>query len=251
MILENVEGLTEWNIPPAPDRIPGISAFIRLKDEAEYIIPALESVRWCDEIVIALQGVQTDGTAELVRDWSQDKDHMRVLEYPFDSVPNGPGHGKQQRGSVYERAYFYNWTLAQTTRTHALKWDGDMVALDDLGFRLRTVGAHNVRFYGAEIAKREGLILSGVRQRTPPETRLFRVTHNTYYETGPMCEVLTGISSCDTLSHPAFLHFKHAKAFASRIKAWPENWQEIDHFKAIRARDELGVAYKGEVPSVL
>lgn len=251
MIRESIERLTDWNIPAEHPRIPGLSAFIRLKDEAEYIIPALESIKgWCDEIVIALQGDQTDGTAELVRDWAKDKNKVRVLVYPFDSVPNGPGHDKQQRGSVYERAYFYNWTLAHTTRTHVLKWDGDMVALDDTGRRLRTTGAHNIAFYGAEIAQRDGLVLSR-RPHTSSEVRMFRVTPGTFYETGPMCERLVGVQQHDRMPHVAYLHFKHSKAFSSRIKAWPEGWQEMDHFKAIAARQELGEPYKGDIPSVL
>ena len=123
MILQNTERLADYDIRPdwAEGRRPGLAACVRLKDEADWAVPSLNSIApWCDEIVIALQGEQSDGTDVLVEDWANGRPQARVVRYPFDSLPNGPGHGDQPVGSVFERAYFYNWTLAQTRCSHAL-----------------------------------------------------------------------------------------------------------------------------------
>lgn len=261
MILENIEGFAEWSIRPdwAEGRAPGVSAFVRLKDEAEYVIPSLDSIAWCDEIVIALQGAQSDGTDALVDAWAHGRPHVRVFRYPFDSLPNGPGHGDQPRGSVRERAYFYNWTLAQTTRSHALKWDGDMVAVDGLEGLVRLVVEHPVGFRGAtmhgvEIADSAQFRMAPTR-KTASECRLFLVTPETFYESGPMCEILRGVSArpldWPDLEDPAFLHFKWAKARASAVKAWPDEYERIPHFQRLLDRARPCDAYEGPIPSAL
>jgi len=224
---------------------------VRLKDEAQYIEPALESIApWCDEIVIAFQGEQTDGTEQIVKRWASERENVSLHWYPFDSLPNGPGHGDQTAGSVHERAYFYNWTLAATACTHVIKWDGDMVAHDHAGALLRELMSENasVCFGGVDIVDDMQI---GERARCASEPRLFRVTAGTYYKTGPMCEVLVGGGDPCNVAEPLFLHFKWAKDPKSARKAWPDNWREMEHFRVINSRAVALSEYVGPVPSVL
>lgn len=257
MILENIEGLTEWNIPAGwhKNRKPGLSAMVRVKDEAEFCIPSLNSILgWCDEIVIALQGEQTDGTDRLITDWADGRSGVRVLFYPFDSVPNGPGHDNQKRGSVYERAYFYNWTLAQTTRTYAMKWDLDMVALPGLGDgvrRLMEEGASSVRFKGVDLVSLDPPVMS-VRPYTANEARVFRVTPDTYFSTGQLTEQFTiGHNVGPGFDAPMFLHFKWVKKLESATKAWPRHWRDCPHFQRVYGKHGAGGRYEGPWPEAL
>ena len=63
--------------------------------------------------MVALQGVQSDGTDELVQSWAYGKPKVRVYRYPFDSAPNGPGHDKRCSSVEASRAFFYNWTTGK------------------------------------------------------------------------------------------------------------------------------------------
>lgn len=227
MITENIEGLADWNIVMG-ERIPGISAMVRLKEEAEYVIRSLESILFCDEIVICLQGEQTDGTDVLVKEWAKGRDNIFVYEYPFDSLPNGPGHDKQPKGSVYERAYFYNWCLSKTTRSHVLKWDGDMVAVK---------GIENYLKGDLASIKGKHVYKSGKSREVVFGSCYFRVTPETYYITGPKCEDLT-IRKAPVVGGLSFIHYKWLKSEASITKAWPKNWREIEHFRNLRARSK-------------
>jgi|TARA_Y100000310_G_scaffold335800_2_gene418737 hypothetical protein len=132
-------------------------------------------------------------TDAIVQAWCKGhrKASPRIHIYPFQSQPNGPGHGDQIRGSIFERAYFYNWCLAKTTCSHVVKWDGDMVALDDAGQLLKEAMAQSdvVRFRGQDIVGpvEDGLHI-GARKWCPFDPRLYRVTADTYYQTGSHSE---------------------------------------------------------------
>lgn len=225
MRLSNIEGYEDWNIRPdwARDREPGISAFVRVRHEAEWIEKSLSSIDWCDEIVIAIHGEQEDGTDDIIRGWAEGRSHVRVMEYPFLSRPNGPGHDQQPKGSVHESAYFYNWTLSRTTRSHALKWDGDMVAFDWLEDRLRERCAAwgSVYFAGVDIAATEPLRVSLTHPLAASEPRLFRVSSSTYYETGLMTQTLRVPEPRFRIDEPGYLHFKWAKSPESQRSARP------------------------------
>lgn len=252
MILNNIEGLAEYDIPEdwAENRVPGLSAMLRLKNEAEYIRPCLEAiVDWFDEIVICLQPC-TDGTDEIVREYESDK--VKIYDYPFDSHPNGPGHDKYPEGSVYDRAYFYNWTLSKTTRTHVAKWDGDMVAMDWLA------GSVHELIHRYDIVRCKGVDICGdwfvsPHPHTANEPRFFRVTPETFYVQGKYCETFTQHHAKGfDIASPGYLHFKWAKSRASATKAWPDDWADIEHFVRIYNNKAHPVEkYVGEIPSPL
>jgi len=108
----------------------GLSAFVRCKNEEEYIVASLLSAyRVFDEIVVVLNN-STDRTRELVEDLMLDHPKIRLLDYPNECVPAGVGyHEKAIENPDGSLARYYNWCLEQTTFSHVCKWDGDMIAI--------------------------------------------------------------------------------------------------------------------------
>ena len=108
----------------------GISAFLRCRNEEEYIVASiLSSYRVFDEILVILNR-STDRTRELVEDLMTDHPKIRLADYPNDCAPAGPGYFELvQQDPQRSLAAYYNWSLAQTRFSHVCKWDGDMIAL--------------------------------------------------------------------------------------------------------------------------
>lgn len=223
---------------------------IRLKDEAEWIEPCLQSIRGIfDEVVICVQP-STDRTLEIVCDLADSK--TRIWEYPVLSWPNGEGYKYQDSTSINSRTYFYNWCLARTNYQHVCKWDGDMIAMDWLGEHLNKYICEydTVIFHGVDVV--QDLKHVGKRKYCAAEPRVFRVRLDTKYVNGLRCEQLqTPEGFTYRIQPPAFIHTKWAKSIKSATKAWPDDWKDQDHFKSIIKRAQPVEEYKGEYPSVL
>jgi len=232
-------------------RTPGLSAMLRVRNEAEWLAASLESIiEWCDEVVICVQP-SDDNTLDIADAYAYRYRHVSVYQYPFCSWPNGPGYREQNPNHPESRTYFYNWALEKTTRLHVLKWDGDMVAQDWLGDRLRKAvfndGKHFVRLEGINIAQVYPRMLISSQPVCPFEG-LFLVRDSTRFVNGQCSERLIGVDAGDVISK-AFLHFKWCKASARQ--AWPENWHEIEHFKKIDKRARATDPYLGDIPSAM
>lgn len=271
LYLKNREGLEEFNIPYNSwmCRKPGLSAMMRLGNEEEFIRPCIESIiDWFDEIVCTLQN-STDKTEEILRSFGSDK--IKIYHYPFDSVPNGPGHDEQPRGSVHERAYFYNWSLSKTRYQWVSKWDGDMVAMDGFGEWVHELIAERrhevICCAGINIVK-DLKHKSSVKPWTANEPRFFQVYPGVFYFTGRMCEDIhhpsfkngagfgekfdvTPGDRVHRMGRHGYLHFKHAKTDAAATMAWPQKWKSMPHFQKIYEYGQPGEKYKGEVPKAL
>jgi hypothetical protein len=253
MQFRNREGLEDWNIPDdhVARRKLGLSAMVRLKDEETWIGPCLNSILpWFDEIVCVLQPCK-DATEQVIRSFASPK--IVVKSYPFDSFPLGPGHDGCPADSVYSSAYYYNWALAQTTRTHVCKWDGDMVAMDWLGGEVRGLiagGADRITFHGTDIVG-DDLRHVGRHPRCPTDG-VYRVSAETYYEQASLTQQLRGTGTGYTIARPAFLHFKWArKPLASATKQWPQGWEAMPYFQRILKRREPVRIYSGEYPRAI
>lgn len=85
-----------------PAERPGVSAMIICQNEARRIRPCLESLTWCDEIVV-VDGGSTDGTLDICREYTD-----RVISNPW------PGHRAQKQ-----------FALDQTTQPWVLNVDSD------------------------------------------------------------------------------------------------------------------------------
>jgi hypothetical protein len=254
MILSNREGLAAFDCEPDHgNRKPGLSAMLRVHNEEAWIKAALESILpWVNEAVVLLNNC-TDATPRIVAEvLMRNRDKVNVFFYPFDLHPMGPGHDTCPPDSVHACAYYYNFAQAQTTLTHVLKWDGDMVAQDWLGgeiSRLMTEGHDRIKFEGRDLVG-DDLTAIGCHPRCPTNG-VYRVREGVHYAQGPMTQNLRGVSEPPhVIDRPAFLHFKWSrKSFASATVQWPENWREIPHFQRIAERRHPVALYEGEYPS--
>jgi len=269
MIRKNREGYDEYTIPADwhADRDRGISAMLRVGNEEEWIGPCLESiVDFFDEIVITI-GCD-DRTRDIIETFDSPK--IDIYEYPFEPNPNGPGHDEYPEDSVYDRAYYYNWSLAKTTKTHVSKWDADMIMLPEYAtesFRQRVLEKNVVKMRGWEVVDETFEYISKTNPTTGKEVRFFRVHPSLYYEQGTVCEEFTypdpeeGLRSPVRairrawnlltgneihIDEPTFLHTKHIKS--SDKQAWPDNWEELEHFQQIDERKQTGERLNADVP---
>lgn len=255
MHLRNLEGLSQYDIDPHwhEERRAGISAFLRVRNEEEFIAACLHSIRhFFDEIIVALNYC-TDRTPEIVRSISFP--NVKICNYPFLLHHNGPGHNSIPENSIHDNSYYYNWTLAKTSFSHACKWDGDMVGLENIlddTLRNNIIASNVAIVTGVNIS---GSSLSRISSGSPftTEPRFFRVTEDTFYRQGELVEVFTHKydSGIYTINSPAFLHFKNVKSVDSATMIWPENWREIPHFQRLWKRREGAEIYRGNYPEAL
>lgn len=126
---------TDWSVTPddlsIEARKPGISGFMRLKNEETYLDLAIEShLHYLDELILVYNQC-TDSTPEICRKWEQDyPDKIKVYEYEPYVYPVGAQEAKSLKSSDERTlANFYNYSLCKTTRRIAIKVDGDHIAV--------------------------------------------------------------------------------------------------------------------------
>ncbi|MCX7982777.1 MAG: glycosyltransferase family 2 protein [Syntrophales bacterium] len=99
----------------------GVSVYMRVKDERDWIIPSINSIRpIADEICIADNG-SSDGTYELLSELAaKEKDFIRLWRCP-----------------ELKHVELSNFILRKTRYHYVLRWDGDMVAHTSGEFDIR------------------------------------------------------------------------------------------------------------------
>ncbi len=251
MHFRNREGFAAWDIPRdhLDRRRVGLSAIVRLKDEETWIAACLTSILpWFDEIVCVIQPC-ADATAQVIRTF--DDPRLVVAAYPFAGHPIGPGHDACPADSVHAGAYCLNWALARTTRTHVCAWDGDMVAMDWLGAKVRGLiagGVGRIGFHGLDIVS--GDLRYVGRAGKLPVDGVYRVTSESVYEQGPVGPRLGGVPEARMITRPAFLRFRWArKPLSSVTGQWPKGWEGMAHFRALLKQREPARFYTGEYPA--
>jgi glycosyltransferase involved in cell wall biosynthesis len=184
----------------------GLSAFVRCKNEEEYIVASITSAyRVFDEVVVALNN-STDRTRALLEDLMTDHPKIRLVDYDQECAPAGPGYMERvEKNPDQSLAKYYNWCLGQTTYSHVCKWDGDMIALPTFE-RVRALIALNdaVAFDGYDVLGRE---------TTNSESRIFRYDPaHTRYEDWDLYEVLKHeYPKLAVLEEKCYLHMKLVK----------------------------------------
>lgn len=112
-------------------RIDGISAFMRLRNEEEFVEQAILShLPFFDEIV-AVYNRCTDRTPEiLARLEKLHPEKIKVFEYEPHVYPQGSKeHATLPSGSPHSIVNYSNYALSKTTRTVVTKLDGDHIAV--------------------------------------------------------------------------------------------------------------------------
>ena len=184
----------------------GLSAFVRCKNEEEYIIASLMSAyRFFDEIVVILNN-STDHTRVLVEDIMRDHSKVRLLNYDIECVSSGTGYlEKVQNYPEGSLAKYYNWCLEQTTYSHVCKWDGDMIAIAPLEQAREKINKHDVIMF-------DGYDVLG-EYTTDYEARIFKYNpQRARYVDWDLYEVLEhDYSELTRIEEKCYLHMKLVK----------------------------------------
>lgn len=142
--------MTDYSFHPeeldAGRRRPGISAFMRIRNGADFLERVIEShIGQFDEIV-AVYNQCTDATPEILKRLvARHGDRLRVFHYlPPVYPPGSPGHAAEPPTSERSLVNYYNYALARTRFSVAIKLDDDQLsmpaALQRLTDRIRNDG---------------------------------------------------------------------------------------------------------------
>lgn len=210
-------------------RPQGLSAFVRCKNEEEYIVPSLLSAyRVFDEILVALNN-STDRTRRLVEDLLPDHPAIRLVDYPHECSPIGPGyHDRIHADPSASLARFYNWCTEQTVFSHVCKWDGDMIATPEFERVRNFITANDVvAFDGYDVLGQD---------TTSLEPRIFRYdAARARYVDWDLYEVLQhDYSDIHSIREKCYLHMKLVK------KDWIHRTWANPNFLATRSVPETG-----------
>jgi hypothetical protein len=176
------------------DRQPGISAFMRIRNGADFLETSIRShIDYFDEIVAVHNQCSDQSPAILLR--LQDEfgpEKLRVIHY-IDRVypPGSEGHIRTDPGSPNSLVNYYNFALAATRYQHATKLDDDHLAMAEatkaITDAIRNGGAdHHVMncFSGLNVFRRTDGSL-GILASDPlsggGDIGFFRVTPQTYF----------------------------------------------------------------------
>jgi glycosyltransferase involved in cell wall biosynthesis len=113
-----------------------VSAMVRVRNEEDFLYPAVESiVDYVDEIVI-VDNVSTDRTPLIIEALRREHpDKVVYYQYPHEIRKVGRENWElasspEGRSSPHLSANYYNWCLRRCTKPFILKWDGDMIATE-------------------------------------------------------------------------------------------------------------------------
>jgi glycosyltransferase involved in cell wall biosynthesis len=135
--IHNREELPEWDLRWgwADSALePGLTAVMRVKNEARSLPFVLPSLLRAVQRVIVVDNDSDDGTPEVAGKIAAEQhadDRVEIKSYPFRVSRCGPEHLHTPVDSVHSLAYFYNWSFSGVRTAYSLKWDGDMVLTDD------------------------------------------------------------------------------------------------------------------------
>lgn len=235
--------------PPHPGA--GITAMLRLRNEAEFLEAAVASIAGLVERIVLVDNRSTDGTAEIIArllDTYPDQAEAHPYPHPVARV------GREQReldargeggDSPHLLATYYNWCLGHCRTEFVLKWDGDMIALPGLAEAIcawRESGRPILEMNGANVhPDRRHLIRARIEDKAElaaqlpvpglpawackltydhPEPRLFPRQGAEYDTSLGWVERLSGPYAAKALKDthrfraegPCFLHMKFCKA---------------------------------------
>lgn len=114
-------------------RMPGISAFMRIRNGADFLEATIRShIGFFDEIV-AVHNQCTDGTPDiLARLASEFGERLKVFHYTDRVFPPGSeGHARTAPDSPSSMVNYSNFALSQTTRQVVTKLDDDHLAMPE------------------------------------------------------------------------------------------------------------------------
>lgn len=252
-MIENIENLERYFYPKdlSRNRKDGVSAVVRCKDEAEFIIPSLLSIKdFFNEIVVILN-CSTDKTWFLLNELKLP--NLKIFYYDEPIIPAGPESVDVNPLSVHHIVYYTNYCFSLTNYNWVYRFDADHIALPNF-YDLKNIIAcdryNSIEDRGIDLVGQNCDML-GSQEMCSFEKRLVKITPEFKYIVTP--NKMAEMPNCTGLSYkveePTFLHVKWCAKDAGR--KWTNGWQGIHHFKAIKERHDPIKSYSGPLPNIL
>jgi hypothetical protein len=115
-----------------------VSAMVRVKDEEEFLYPAIKSIVDHVEEVVVVDNLSSDRTPQIIAALKQEyPDKLSCHMYPYNIRRQGRENwelavSRRGRQSPHLSSTYYNWCLRKCSMPYILKWDGDMIATAEL-----------------------------------------------------------------------------------------------------------------------
>lgn len=109
--------------PAGPPRPRGLSVYMRVKDERDWIAASITSISSIADEIIVVDNGSTDGTYEILQDMTRKE----------------TGRLKLWRKPYLHHGDLSNFALEQTSFRWVFRWDGDMIAHTDGAFAIDTL----------------------------------------------------------------------------------------------------------------
>ncbi|MDB5540639.1 MAG: glycosyltransferase [Devosia sp.] len=206
------------------ERLPGISAFLRIRNGADFLEATIEShLPHFDEIV-AVYNLCTDATPDiLLRLRQKHGPKLRVLHY-VDRVfpPGSEGHARTGPASPASFVNYTNVALAETRHRIVAKIDDDHLAIPtamaQLVARLRAEPASNILecFSGPNLMRdaKTGMlgVCNSVRISGLGDVGFFHVNPETYFTHDRRFEMFRTVNLKRRFAGFVYWHLKYLKA---------------------------------------
>jgi len=207
------------------------SAMVRARNEEEYLERSILSIIDHVEEVVLIDNLSTDSTPAIMANLAaRYPQKVRVMAYCHKVARPGPEHIAELRRPAGRRSpsllpNYYNYCLRMCSKSFVIKWDADMIAMDEFSEVLAAFRKSNkliMQFNGVNVSRDGAHCIEG-EPYEPHEPRVFP-TRFAKYVAGPRYENLRTpfLTFPEHLElrydSPTYIHMKYARkaVFANR-----------------------------------
>jgi len=250
-MIKNIEKIEKYYYPAdlSKNRKPGVSAICRCKNEEEFCIPSILSVKdFFDEIIVILNNC-TDKTPILLN--ALKLPNMKIFYYDEDIIEAGPRKVDISDLSTKSIVYYTNYCISLSSYEWIYRWDLDNIALSNFNDLRNIINKNELNWVEDRAFDIVNDSWIGSQQMVSFEKRLIRIKDNVRYISSPNRYAeqayIPGIGM--RIEKPTFFHMRWS--VSNPGKYWPNNWMEIPHFRDIYNRHIPIIPYSGEFPKIL
>jgi glycosyltransferase involved in cell wall biosynthesis len=252
-MIKNLENIEKYFYPSdlSLNRKNGVSAIVRVKNEEEFIIPSLLSVKdFFDEFIIILNQC-TDKTPILLN--ALKLPNTKIFYYDEYIVPAGPESLGLDSNSIHSIVYYTNYCISLSNYKWIYRFDADHIALPmffEMKHLIKSDRYNSVEDRGIDLVGSNCNML-GSQEMCSFEKRLVRISSGFKYVVAHsnMSEMPNSYGISYRIESPTFLHMKWCCKDSGR--KWTKGWQGIHHFKSIKDRHDPVKNYNDPLPDIL